>query len=249
MKLQFNRILLVQSLVLTTIGGFANTGHIAGNHITGINAIIPIKAPEDTSAAGKTNFVKTVLTERLVSFNADYMSHSIDLHWNVAGGNHFAHFYIERSFDGTTFEKVGDVNGNDETTAQDYSYIDYVKPAVARKNDIFYRLKQVDASQHADYSKMLIVRMYNTKSVTAVSVTPDPSVNDILVNVQLKENSFVAITVRDEKGSQIMKKTTHADLGANSFSLDGTSKLKPGSYMLEVIINSNERMTMQLIKS
>jgi len=45
-----------------------------------------------------------------------------------------------------------------------------------------------------------------------------------------------------------MKQSTRADLGANVFSLAGTSKLKPGTYQLEVIINSNERMTMQLVK-
>ena len=177
------------------------------------------------------------------------MSHSIDLQWNVANGNHYAHFYIERSFDGMNFEKVGEVTGNTTVAAQDYSYTDYVKPAVARKNDLYYRIKQIGGDQESSYSKILIVRMYNTKSVTAVSVTPDPTVNDILVNVQLKENSFVAITVKDDKGSQIMKKSTRAEFGANSFSLDGTSKLTPGSYQLEVIINSNERMTMQLVKS
>ena len=245
MKLHFNTILLAQCLVLTTMGGFANDS----KSITGsaFNTKLSVNG-EDTSFTNKDNITKTVLTEKLISFNAAYMSHSIDLQWNFTHGNRYARFYIERSFDGIKFEKVGEVSAKDAATAQDYTYTDYVKPSVSRKNDLYYRLKQIDGSEHADFSKVLIVRMYNTRSVTAVSVTPDPAVNDIQVNVQLKEKSFVAITVKDDKGSQMMKQSARADLGANVFSLEGTSKLKPGTYQLEVIINSNERMTMQLVK-
>jgi hypothetical protein len=96
---------------------------------------------------------------------------------------------------------------------------------------------------------VLIVRTYETKSVAAVTVTPDPTVNDIQVNVQLKENSFVVMKVTDNNGSEVMKKTAHGALGANNYNLEGTSRLQPGMYLLEVIINSNERLTMKLAKS
>ena len=237
MKQQFKRILLVQGIVLATTGLFANT-YIINNVV------------RDTVTASKNMVAKTMLTERMISFNAAYMSHEIDLHWDITNGNKYDHFIVERSTDGNNFEKVGEVKGNTEASAvAEYSFADFVKPAVAKKNDLYYRIKQVDAQNNASYSKMLIVRMYNSKSVTAVSVTPDPTVNDILVNVQLKENSFVVMTVKDNNGNQLMKKAERADNGSNAYSLDGTSKLQPGTYQLEVIINSNERMTMQLIKS
>jgi hypothetical protein len=242
MKQQFKRILLVQGIVLTTLGSFANDFHV-------LNGIDHLNKFNDTIDA-KSAVIKTVLTESKVSFNAQYMSHAIDLNWNVSGGSTYQQFFIERSLDGINFEKAGEVKASKSNdAAQQYTFTDYVKPAVTRKNDIYYRLKQVDADANTTYSKVLILRMYNSKSVTAVSVTPDPAVNDILVNVQLKEKSFVVMTVKDNNGGQIMKKTAHAENGASSFSLDGTSKLQPGSYQLEVIINSNERLTMQLIKS
>jgi methionine-rich copper-binding protein CopC len=85
--------------------------------------------------------------------------------------------------------------------------------------------------------------------VSSISVTPDPTINDIQVNVQLKESSFVVMKITDNNGDEVMKKTAKADDGLNTFSLYGTSKLKPGNYKLEIIVNSNERMVMQLIKS
>ncbi len=96
---------------------------------------------------------------------------------------------------------------------------------------------------------MLIVRSYGSKSVEAVSVTPDPNVNDIQVNVQLKEKSFVMVRVTDEKGSELIRQTAMGEIGSNMYNIEGTSGLQPGMYQLEVIINSNERLTMRLAKS
>jgi hypothetical protein len=275
MKQHFNRIMLVQGIVLTTLGAFATDGHHNGpgnipakSHYLQSNCYflpetnvrgqatdrftinLPGEKITDTIIALNSTVIKTVLTEHMVSFSAAYMSHAIDLRWVTAKGKSYDHFYIERSLDGTNFENVGEVKGDATSPGSpEYSFADYVKPSVTRKNDLYYRLKQIDGENQASFSKLLIVRMYNSKTVTAVSVTPDPAVNDILVNVQLKENSLVVMTVKDDNGSQVMKKVARAENGANSFSLDGTSKLLPGTYKLEVIINSNERMTMQLIKS
>jgi hypothetical protein len=235
MKQHFKRILLMHGIALTSTGIFANINNI-GIHST-----------KETVAELKKEKENTWLAEHLVSFNAEYSSRSIGLHWNLATEKISGHFNVERSFDGEHFEKVGEVNAK-AISFSSYSFIDYVKPSVARKNDLYYRLQQVDG-ENSSFSKVLIVRMYNTHSVASISVTPDPTINDIQVNVQLKESSFVVMKVINTDGDEIMKKTSKADEGENIFSLDGTSKLKPGNYKLEIIVNSNERMTMQLIKS
>jgi hypothetical protein len=119
----------------------------------------------------------------------------------------------------------------------------------SRKNDLYYRIRQIDAASRITYSKVLILRSYGSKSVEAVSVTPDPGVNDIQVNVQLKEKSFVVMRVMDGSGSELIKQTALGENGSNNYNIEGTSQLLPGMYQLEVIINSNERLTMRLAKS
>ena len=91
--------------------------------------------------------------------------------------------------------------------------------------------------------------MYNTKSLASLSVTPDQNVNDILVNVQLKENSYVVMKITDNQGNQVLKKSERAENGLTTYKLDGSSQLEAGRYLLEIIVNSNERLTMQLEKS
>jgi hypothetical protein len=184
----------------------------------------------------------------LLSFQALFGKKEVAVSWNTAADNHVSHFEIERSLDGNYFRKVGEVNAEEAIAPGQYSFNDKIHEA-ERKNDLYYRLRQVDAAGRVTYSKVLILRSYGSKSVEAVSVTPDPNVNDIQVNVQLKEKSFVVMRVTDGKGSELIKQTAMGDFGSNSYNIEGTSQLQPGMYQLEVIINSNERLTMMLDKS
>jgi len=181
----------------------------------------------------------------LTNFQALYRKDAVDINWNASADNHSAHYEIERSLDGTYFKQVGDVSA----AGTAYTFTDKVSDRTARGNDLYYRLRQVDEAGRVTYSKVLIVRTYGTKSVTAVSVTPDPVVNDIRVGVQLKERSFVMMKVTDNNGSEIIRKTAMGENGANTYDIEETHQLQPGMYQLEVIINSNERLTMRLAKS
>jgi hypothetical protein len=66
--------------------------------------------------------------------------------------------------------------------------------------------------------------------------------------VQLQENAYVSMRVLDNAGISVMHKITHAEKGMNNFMIEGSSRLKPGAYSLEVIVNSRERMVIKLIK-
>jgi Bacterial Ig domain len=184
----------------------------------------------------------------LASFQALYRKNAVDINWNTTPDNHSNRFQVERSLDGNNYEMVGEVKA-DASSLQEYAFTDKVQEGTAKKYDLYYRLRQVDAANRVTYSKVLIVRMYGSKSVTSVSVTPDPGVNDIQVNVQLKEKSFVVMKVSDVNGSELIRKTAKGENGANMYNIEGTDQLQPGMYQLEVIINSNERLTMKLAKS
>ncbi|HVS95456.1 MAG TPA: Ig-like domain-containing protein [Puia sp.] len=184
----------------------------------------------------------------LVSFDALYSRKEVAVNWDIATDNHSKVFEVERSLDGSYYKKVGEVKSEEAIATGRYTFNDRLHEA-ERKNDLYYRLRQIDGAGRITYSKVLILRSYGSKSVEAVSVTPDPGVNDIQVNVQLKEKSFVVMRVTDDKGSELIKQTAMGDFGSNMYNIEGTSQLQPGMYQLEVIINSNERLTMQLAKS
>jgi hypothetical protein len=195
-----------------------------------------------------TATIKFPARSALTSFSALYSRKAVAISWNAANDNHSTVFEVERSLNGTSFDKVGEVSSMEAIATGQYTFNDKVREA-ERKNDLYYRIRQIDAAHRVSYSKVLILRSYGSKSVEAVSVTPDPNINDIQVGVQLKEKCFVVMRVTDSKGSELIKQTAFGENGENSYNIEGTSQLQPGMYQLEVIINSGERLTMMLEKS
>ncbi len=202
----------------------------------------------DTSSNNYPNRSKSlILRGNLSAFNAAYGRNYFELNWNTLAGD-FDHFEIERSLDGLTYEKIGTVVSQDISGQGQYAFRDHFHSAVARNNDFYYRLKQVENNGEIVYSKVLIARMFNTRSLASLSITPDPLANDILVNVQLNENSYVLMKVSDEQGNLLIKEGQKANNGSNTYTLEGTHDLHPGLYTLEITVNSKEKMVMKLSK-
>jgi hypothetical protein len=201
----------------------------------------------DTSYNISTAPGSLLLHGSLSSFHANYGKNYFELNWNTVAGN-FDRFEIERSLDGTNYETIGTVSSTAANTEGQYNFRDRFRTVTALNNDFFYRLKEVETNGNIIYSKVLIARMFNTRSLASLSVTPDPMANDILVNVQLREDSYVVMKVTDDKGNLLLKEGQKAANGANSYTLEGTHNLLPGMYTLEVTVNSKERMVMKLSK-
>jgi hypothetical protein len=158
-------------------------------------------------------------------------------------------FEIERSIDGNKWLSAGTVKAQGISyEKRSYEFLDEVGRTTALKKDLYYRLKQIDNEGKVATSRILVVRVYNTHAVKMVSVTPNPAVNDIAVTAQLNESGFVAMKILNADGAIIMNKASKADAGANSFIMEGSSRLQPGMYTLDVTVNSKERMMVKLIK-
>lgn len=186
----------------------------------------------------------------IVDFGAVYENNKVNVKWTTTFELNNDHFEVERSTDGTTFTSVSSVKGQGNSASRhDYQFNDDVSKSVLNKNDMYYRLKQVDLNGKGSFTKVLVVRVYRTKSLQSLSVTPNPAINDIKVNVQLNENSYIVMKVNNSSGIEVMRKTTRGSAGTNSFGLEGTSHLQAGIYFLEVIVNSNERMMVKLVKN
>ncbi len=185
-----------------------------------------------------------------IDLNAAYTDNNVLVKWTTTFEVNNDHFEVERSTDGINFKTAGIVKGQiNSGINHDYEFEDDVKRNTVFKNDLYYRLKQVSADGKATYSKVMVVRVYQTKSLQSVSITPNPAINDIKVNVQLNENSYIVTKVVNNAGIEILRNTARGSAGANNLTMVGSSQLQTGIYFLEVIINSKEHMMVKLVKS
>jgi hypothetical protein len=191
-----------------------------------------------------------MLPASLLNFSGLYNGDGqVEIKWVTTFESNTDRFEIERSLDGLKWKTVGSVKAQGISTVQyGYNFKDQVDRKTANKKDLYYRLKQVDQNATTALSRILVVRVYNTSSVKMISVTPNPAKNDITVILQLNQRSIATMKVVNMNGAEVQRRTLKAEAGTSSYQLEGTSKLKPGMYVLEVIVNSKERMIVKLIK-
>lgn len=184
----------------------------------------------------------------MIDFKGLYKTNGdVEVSWVTTFESNSDRFEVQRSTDGKNWKTVGTLAAQGNSNVKK-NYIFNDQPGSATKKDLYYQLRQVDKDGRAYMSKILIVRVYNKASLKMVSVTPNPVKNDIVVNLQVNDPSFIVMKVLNANGSEVMRKATKAGAGTNTFTLDNTSGLRPGMYLLEVIINSNERMVVKLLK-
>ncbi len=186
----------------------------------------------------------------LVDFGGTYKGDGkVQINWSTNFESNNDRFEVERSFDGSGWQKAGTVAGvGNSGIRTNYNFIDDVGKNTALKKDVFYRLRQFDKNGKTAVTRILIVRVYNTKSVSTISVTPNPARSDINVQLQLMEASLATLRIRNAAGIEVMKKVQKYAAGSHNILMEGSSKLQPGMYVLEVVINSKERMIVKLIK-
>jgi len=191
-----------------------------------------------------------LLPSSLLDFTGRYqMEGRVSLNWVTNREQNSSVFLIERSLDGSTWQKTGTLKAQGNSTVkQNYSFTDKVNRNTVAKRDLYYRLKLIDVDGRYSLSRMLVVRVYNTRSLKMVSVTPNPALNDIAVMLEINEPSYVVMKITNSAGNEIMRKSAKIKEGPINILMDNSGKLQPGLYIFEVIINSKERMIVKLVK-
>jgi endonuclease I len=137
-----------------------------------------------------------LLPVTLTDFTATKNNAAVLLQWNVAAEKDLKQYEVERSIDAVSFATAGVVTAQNKSS---YFLTDNNFPDV---KTVFYRLKMMDIDGRFTYSKTVSVQL--TKRNQAISIYPNPAVNEINVVLQepLQVNSFVKIT--DIAGKELL---------------------------------------------
>jgi Secretion system C-terminal sorting domain len=171
--------------------------------------------------------VDVVLAVENKSLSATKNAVSNILKWQTTSEKNNALFNIERSSNGETFNKIGEVKGNGTTNvAQTYTFMD----ASPVKGLNYYRLRQVDFDGTETLSKTVSVN-FDGKGSSKIKVYPT-LVQDV-VNVENTEGGKAEIAVRDVAGRLILTQNTD---GPTNQALN-LGSLSRGLYLLSVRSN------------
>jgi hypothetical protein len=221
---QFCRTLILAVILFTSINA-KFTKNIVTSSFT-------IKSTNDLAKSSLTDFRGEMTRNKKVA-----------LKWKAADGFTPVAYTVEKSRDGETFTAVKTA-GVEVDKSNTFLWTDNFPKATN-----CYRLKMTHADGNVSYSKTLVVETYKGGDVIMVGATPQVNINDIQVDVQLRELAFINLNITDEKGDIVLQQKEKGKTGINQFAIAGSRDLKPGDYFLKVVVNGSDRMMVHLIKS
>jgi hypothetical protein len=178
-----------------------------------------------------------------IEVNCIETNNNIEIKWKTVSESNSSHFEIERSYDGKTWEKIGEVIAAGNST-QTLEYLFYDK--MNRLNlQAYYRLIQVDFNGESEKYGPLSVNCESTES--SISIFPNP-VNDelnILLNNSINGKE-ISITIQDASGRTIQNLQVE-DANVKILKIS-TVELASGCYYLRSVIN-DEVTVLKFVKN
>jgi uncharacterized repeat protein (TIGR01451 family) len=131
------------------------------------------------------------------------------LTWHTASEKNNDHFDIERSFDGTTFAKVGQLAGHGTTNAASaYAFTD-ANVAAKATGPVYYRLRQVDLDGTSAFSPVRSVSFTKAAATPVVlSLYPNPAQASTKLDLSpLPASATYQVTLLDATGRTLRTAT------------------------------------------
>jgi len=166
----------------------------------------------------------------LISFTASVKAGDVVLRWSTASELNNFGFEIERSYDGRNFFTIGFINGSGTTTEQ-RNYIFKDQPG---RNNIYYRLRQVDFDGSFEYSNTTFIEGIGGKDYVLEQNYPNPFNPFTVIKFYLPFDSNVKLKIFNILGeivSQLLNEHRNAGYYEIQFNAD---QLQSGAYFYSI---------------
>ncbi|MDZ4757015.1 MAG: T9SS type A sorting domain-containing protein [Bacteroidota bacterium] len=193
----------------------------------------------NTTKAGST-----LQSVNLASFDAKLNSSAIAISWSTTSEVNNDRFEVERSTDGISWMRVGEVRGSGNTNQKiDYSFND--NDIELLKGKVYYRLEQFDFSGRSKCSNIETVNITKNYGGSAPTVNSNFT-NQIKIN--MKVLAQLNIKLIDMEGKEIIIPQSIPVVEGQTISIDNLEHLKVGIYILQLNIDG-ETTSYKLFKS
>ena len=190
----------------------------------------------------------TPLPVKLLNFSAVLVNKKDGyLTWETASEINNSHFEIDRSIDGSTWMKAGEVQGNGTTA--DIHYYNFTDPDInlLAVPIVYYRLKQVDYNGGFTYSAVREVNL-DEAAANSLKVWYNQTEDRIYINYSTTNNSEnLHLVLTDMQGKIIVSQNIQATTGINQMSVNMYGLAK-AIYNLTTVTNETTN-TARILKN
>ena len=170
------------------------------------------------------------LPVELTAFTAEAQAQAARLSWSTASEKNSARFEVERSANGTTFQRLGDVAAAGTSTAgHNYSFLD--REAAQTAALVYYRQKQVDLDGTFNYLPVRTVAFAPT--APAFAVYPNPASARITLDLTRLPAGSYRVTVLDGTGRLVRQMDLSGGV-TRTLDLADLAALATGAYLVRL---------------
>ena len=207
-------------------GSVSNQGTVSGGNFSNVVTDDPdTPAPNDPTVTLLNVFPLPV---SFSDFRAYQKNSDIELAWKILSENNTYKYEVEKSSNGTTFVRIGDVMATGASGVIDYTFLD-IHP---NNGDNFYRLRVIDRDGQYKFSAVVRVNLANASQLTFY---PNP-VTERQINVQMNKlpkgrYEFVLYNVN---GQSVFSKNIDHPGGSASEVIQLPKSLASGLYQARI---------------
>jgi hypothetical protein len=174
--------------------------------------------------------VNTTLPVKFNSIKAIEKLNGVQLHWIVSAEENLIKYVVEKSFDGSQFIPIGEVESRNSIIETSYSFFDAIIFHIIG----YYRIRSVRIDGQFAISPVIKVNL--NKQVKDISLYPNPVKGDY-VSFQasdLSKGNYV-MKVFNNRGVQVLEKSLTHSGGSINQTLKLPVGISPGFYFLQLI--------------
>ena len=173
-----------------------------------------------------------ILPLTLIEFKGTKQTDKISLKWITENEDQLNHFEIERSSNGYTFEKIGQLPAIGYSNSRNAYLFSDTHPFNLQNH---YRLKMMDNDGKYTFSNIIVFSGSGLSIDMAFSAAPNPFSEVIHLNIILEKNQPLKIQLLDFAGRIVFTKDAQGLQGNNLIPCNGLEKLSRGIYFIRII--------------
>ncbi|MEO1259063.1 MAG: T9SS type A sorting domain-containing protein [Bacteroidota bacterium] len=194
----------------------------------------PANTPTNSAEIGDCSTIEASLPVELTHFRTSPHDKHIQLDWATASELNNEGFEVQRSTDGSSFSKIGWVEGQGTThESQTYRFID----DEAQSNiKYYYRLRQMDTNGSESFSPVRSATVMDNDAFHVSDIFPNPLPNGRQVarfRLHAPTEGVVAIQLFDVRGSQLKTFERQHSAGHSTLAIPVTD-LAAGQYFVKM---------------
>jgi photosystem II stability/assembly factor-like uncharacterized protein len=182
------------------------------------------------------------LPVNLISFSGQNRGNYNQLRWTASQEVNMLQYELERSVDGTNYQRVTTVAAHNSPIQVSYSFDDAALSQA--QPQYYYRLKMVNTDNSYTYSNVILLKRILKNNF---SVLGNPFSDHIDLSYSVSSDQKIGIALYNAVGGLVKKTNLDALAGTGVYTVDNLGKLAAGMYYLKLDA-IDDRKTFTLMK-